>query len=354
MAYIADQDDDQIKKQQDQGLNTSGVVGANASAGPTASGGAAVDTKAPTSTGFVNLQQYIDANQGTGAKMASDATKDLSNQVTNYGQTAASTVSGAKGGFDAASKDDEAKQITGGLAKDANGTYGQASKYLSSGYSGPQASDYTGTLGASKDTLNGQLNGVDKQSNQQDLLRNAYGSNGQYSNGFGQLDSFLIGGQQEGRDVINGVKGQTSTVNNAYNGAANSLNGMQTDAQNRLASNQAGIKTAAKTDLGNIVGAGNQALAQKNASLDPNNVGTAKGSLGDVLTDKNHVDLQALSQLSGGQYDQNWNNKTFNAGTAKPAEAAGPAAPVLPAQNKEAANDSNARDPVTGRRRAHL
>jgi hypothetical protein len=351
MAYIADQDDDQIKKQQDQGLNTSGVVGANASAGPTASGGAAVDTKAPTSTGFVNLQQYVDANQGTGAKMATDATKDLSNQVTSYGQNATDTVNGAKSGFASASRDDEAKKITGGLAKDANGTYGQASKYLSSGYSGPQASDYTGTLGASKDTLNGQLNGVDKQSNQQDLLRNAYGSNGQYSNGFGQLDSFLIGGQQEGRDVINGVKAKTGDVNTAYNGAATSLNGMQTAAQNKLASNQAGIKTAAKTDLGNIVSAGNQTLAQKNASLNPNNVGTANASLGDVLTDKNHVDLQALSQLSGGQYDPNWNAKTFNAGTAKQ-EAAGPAAAPMLAQNKEAANDSYTLQ--NGRRRQHL
>lgn len=349
MAYIADQDDDQIKQQQDQGLNTSGVVGANAATGPTASGSSAVDTKAPTSTGFINLDKYLDANQGTGAKMATDATKGLTNQVTDYSQTAAKTVSGAKGAFDAASRTGEANKIKSGLASDANGTYGQASKYLQSGYSGPQTSDYTGTLGASKDTLNGQLNGVDKQSNQQDLLRNAYGSNGTYSNGFGQLDSFLMGGQQEGRDVLGNVKAQTGTVNNAYNGAATSLNGMQTAAQNNLASNKAGIRTAAKTDMGNIVGAGNTAVTAKNATLNPNNVGTANASLGDVLTDKNHVDLQALSQLSGGQYDPNWNNKTFNGGTA-PAEAIGRAAPV---RETRAANDSQARDPITGRRLAH-
>jgi hypothetical protein len=326
MAYLADQDDENDLQKQQNGQSTSGVVG-TATPGATASGGGAAPSgaanpTAPTSTGFVNLQSYLDANQGTGAGLAGAATKPLTDQVGTYGQTAANTVSGAKSGFDAAAGDSQAATAKSGLASDATGGYDAASHFVNSNYGGPKASDYTGALATQQGTLDGQLSGVDKQSNQQDLLNSAYGANGQqYTNGFGQLDSFLIGGSQDGRAAINGVKGQTANVDSAYNNAANSLNGMQTDSQNRLAANQAGVRSAAGADATNIVNGAQPLVGQKNTTLNKSNVGTAQASLGDVLTDKNRTDLQALSQLSGQAYNPDWNKKTFNAGTAAPVAA---------------------------------
>ena len=321
MAYIADPNDEDALQKQQGGQSTSGVVGTSTPGQTSASGtggtAPAGNPTAPTSTGFVNLQSYLNANQGTGAGLANTATKPLTDQVGAYGQTAANTVSGAKSGFDAAGGDAQAASAKSGLANDATAGYDAASHFVNSGYSGPKASDYTGTLATQQGNLDGQLNGVDKQANQQDLLSSAYGGNGkQYTNGFGQLDSFLIGGSQDGRNVINGVKGQTANVDGAYNSAANSLNGMQTTAQNQLAANQSGVRSAAGTDATNIVNGAQPMLGQKNGTLNSSNVGTAQASLGDVLTDKNKTDLQALSQLSGQAYNPDWNKKTFNAGTA--------------------------------------
>lgn len=319
MAYITDLEEEK-EKQKDGAQSTSGVVDSTATGGAATGKGPVVDTKAPTSSGFVNLQQYLDANKGAGAKMASESTKELSESADTYKKDADAAVQSFQKDSSAAAGDDDAAKLSSRLATDASGAYSDAAAFLGSSYGGPQAGTAAAELGASKEPIQGNLNKVDDTYYQKDLLRQTYGKDGHYTSGFGALDSFLMNGEQSGRDVISGVKAKAGEVGKAYDDAAARINQSETDARNKLAANQASLKDNARKVQENIVKQGLDKVGTINKGINRDFIETSDASLGDALSDKDRLDLEALANLAGADKDAAWYRKTFSSGRAKPVE----------------------------------
>lgn len=309
--------EEEKQKALQQGANTSGIVG-----GTTASGGSAGaqqgEAKDP-GTGFVNLQQYLDANKGAGAQLANDASKTLSAAADNYSTDASKLVQTAQDKFKEASKDTQAASINSGVKADASAIHDTAKDFLGAGYSGPLANDYTAGLGADKTRLQTDLGKVDDQATLQSNLKTAYGKNGRYTDGFSLLDSFLARGDQSGQDALKAVKDKGTTVGNTYDATAATLGQAEQDAKTKLNQNKTSIVDTAKNTRTGIEDSGKQKVSDLNSALDPTNVDTKAASLGDVYTDDDYSKLLALSDLANLDGDTSWYDSTYNKGQKRPA-----------------------------------
>ena len=329
MAYISDMTDDEKKKAEAQGsgVRTSGVIDGAATAGGN-TGAIATPTTAP-GTGFVNLQQYLDTNKGVGGKLAGDITKGVSDSVDTFKNNANATVDQSKVNFDSAAKDTDASKIKDTLKADASGVYSDANNFLGAGYSGPQATDYTAKLAADKNAVQGSLSQVDNQSYQQSALKDTYGKGQNYTKGFGLLDSFLINGDEAGRNKLAEVKAKGSEVGAAYDASALQLSAAEQAARDKLAANKKAIVDTAKTEKDGLLFTGATKIDELNKTLDPDKIETSTASYGDVFEQKNFDDLDALANLSMTDYNID-KNKTFSAGKDKPVVVAPPPPPPPP------------------------
>lgn len=322
MAYLVDPMDEENKKK--EGMNTSGVIGSSVTSSGSA-GAPAVDTKAPTSSGFVGLQQYLDANKNQGAGMASEMTKSLVSEADAFkGDAASKALEANEKIAEAARKASaSASQIGAGLINDTKDHYaqqggpdyfGQARDFLSSSYTGPKAEEFTGSLKVSSDKVKDKLGNVGDAASQEDLLRTAYGQNGNYSKGFSMLDSFLINGSEGGRAVVDSTKAKASDISKSYEDAASRINSAMADAQAKHEASKSEVKNSAKALKSNILSRGENAAANLNKSFNPAFLGSAKASIGDGLTTKNVDDIQAIDALIGDAFDPEKYRKTFAMG----------------------------------------
>lgn len=332
MAYLSNwQDDDKDPNAADGKQNTSGIVDGSTSVTPTSGAPAANTSQAPApGTGFVNLQSYLDQNKGEGGRLATDTTKDVANEADGYAGKAQGVVSDAASGFKAASGDDKAATINSGIANNAASTQSAAKDFLGAGYSGPLATDKSAGLAADKSSLDSRLGSVDNADTQAGALNDTYGKAGNYTQGFGLLDRFLMQGDQSGRDKTAEVKGKAAGVDSAYTDANNSLTTGEQAARNQLAANQKSVTTTAAQTQAQILKAAQDKQAALNAGLDPSHYdGTSQANLADGISHldpsggKLH-DLEALSAIQNGKTGD-WYTGAYNAGTAKPAPA-----PVAP------------------------
>jgi len=300
------------------GLNTSGVVGSN-----TAAGGQAAVATAQGGSGFTNLDKYLGTNEGQGSKLAGDATADLSKQANGFDASAKAATDKAATDYSGISKTatDTSASLQSGLASDASGTKAAAAKFLGAGYQAPTTGDYTNQLKVNADKLNQNLGQVDKAEYQGGLLKNAYQNNGLgYSNGFNQLDSFLMGADKSGRDVINGVKAKSAGVTANLDTANKAIGASDQAARTAYGGAQQQVRDTAASQYGKIDQDLNSQLAAKNSGLvREGRTGVKDASLGDVGSNKNRLDLQALAQLSGQNYDAGkYSARTFDAGQEIP------------------------------------
>lgn len=318
MAFIADLTDEEKQKAADQGsgVRTSGVIDGSAT-----SSGNQGDIAKPTTTpgtGFINLQQYLDTNKGVGGKLAGDMTKGVNDSVDKFKSDSSSVVDQSKTNFASASQDDKANEINSSLKTNASGTYDDASKFLGSAYSGPQATDYTASLAADRDRILGNLNQVDNQTFQQAALKDTFGKSGNpYTQGFGLLDSFLINGDESGRAKLAEVKARGGEVGSTYDTSAQELSNAEKSARGKFSANKNSIRDTAKSERENLIKAGESKIANLNKTLDANKIETSAASLGDVFEQKNFDDLDALAGLSlqENNFDR---GRTFNAGKERP------------------------------------
>lgn len=324
MAYASNfLTDEEKKKQQESGLNTSGIVDGYTSPGGGGASGAAPQQEKTPGTGYLNLAQYLDANKGKGAELANKATEDLQKSVTGYGTEAQKTLDTTKSKFDEAAGTDKAEGVKSAITNDPYTNKQTAKDFLGAGYSGPAATDYTSTLASQKDKLTGQLGKVDDFETQQQALQNAYGKAGNYTSGYGLLDSFLLRGDESGQAKINEVKGKARDVSNTYDQAAQELAQREQAAKEQLARNKKAILDTAIGKKDAIEQTGQQRLQtlDKQNEAYKQNEGYQSGSLGDVLQDKDKMDLEALAEIARLDPNSDWYKKTFDAGKAKAGQA---------------------------------
>lgn len=323
------QDDELEQQQQGQGLNTSGTQSIADAAGP----GAVNGPTAPTGSGFVNLDQYLKANDGSGAKLAGDATADLASQTTDYTKTAANTAQQATTDYTKTANDAKAQSanLQQGIANDANGNATAASKFLGVNYTAPDYTKTTGDLAAKAGTLNDNLKQVDDSDYQKGLLQSAYGKNQPYTSGFGALDSFLINGSQDGRDAIGAVKGKQADVTGALQNVNDTVAKQDAAARQAFADSQNALKGKAHDLFSQRDSANNAKVAAMNSGLQREGYDGVKDyGLGDsdVTSDADRLNLQALASLSGDNYDAGkYNQRGGTQGTLRP--VAPPPPPVV-------------------------
>ena len=297
------------------GLNTSGSM-------DTTTGGALPTNQDSTPTsGFVNLQQYLDTNKGAGAGIAGAYTGDLNKKVDAFKTSTDKTTKDTVGTIDAAGSGYESKGsgIIGDINNNMTGDLSGASNFMGQGYGGPDTSDTVAGLASNQTDINNQLGKVDDAATQQTGLMSTFGkdSGGNYSSGFGGLDRFIMGGDQSGRDVIARTKGRVGEVVNAYTGAKTAIGNAETAAKGKLTTAQANLKKAAGLRKGGIE-ANNftTRIADRNKTYGDNE-NTQGASIGDVMTGDEKSYLDALADISGGP--RSTYGSTFAAGNKKAA-----------------------------------
>jgi len=290
------------------GLNTSGVVGGSTSSQimqPTA--------KAPANSGFTNLDRYLDLNKGVGAGLASTANKGITDDVDKFGTDTTSTVSDLNTKFAESTKAAEtaATGIKDGLTKDASENLAGAKSFVGSGYTGPTVGSTVATLGATKNDLNGRLEKVDDYGTVQSNLSKQYN----YSDGFRDLDAFLMQGDKSGRDELAKIKGKTSDVNNVYNTAKKGLEGAEASGRTGYEGLQKGVKDST-AGIREKIKTGANARIGGYGSEAQGNVGFQGAGLGDVLSQAELDDIAALNDIGGLSAEEY--AKSYKAGAPPP------------------------------------
>lgn len=319
MAFMAPYLTDEEKRKAAEGTqrSTSGVVDSTVNASSN-TGSPTASTEASTpGTGFVNLQQYLDMNQGEGARLAGEANKDLINQTEGFKQDSANLVQNSQGSFEKATGADTASKVASGLASDASATYKAAKDFLGAGYKGPTAADLTSELAVNQKELVDNLSSVDDSGVINSKLQSTYGKSGPYTAGFGLLDSFLVGGTDSGKAKLSEIKNEANAVQDTFEDTTSQLSEAEKQAQDALAANKQKVIEAAKATKGSTVKEADSKISELNNSIS-NKVGASQASYGDVLSEDKAKDLEALDAIL--KESGNWWDKSFNAGKDKPVD----------------------------------
>lgn len=324
MAYLSNPLEDDKKQQAQAGTpSTSGVIdsstgGVGAPGGAPAANGA--DQRTP-GTGFVNLQSYLNANQGEGARMANDINKPLASEADAYKGNAQSAVADQTKALQSQTGADKVGTLKSGVLSNPTATLQSARDFLGSGNVDTSgATNAKAGLQASQKSLDDRLSKVTDPGTQITNLNQAYGKSGSpYTQGFSTLDQFLVNGSEDGRGALKAIQDKATGVDAAYNDASGQLDSAATTAQQQLDANRGIVKSAAQQARDARLTAARGRMLDMNAKLDPNGRdGVVNGSLGDALQGSDLSDLEALSALTGQGNGDDWYKHTYNAGTTRP------------------------------------
>ena len=294
-----------------------------------------------TGTGYTNLSKYLDVNQGSGGVVAGAVT---SNADKNIGE-ATSKINNWQA---QASKVDKTQtnelegyksQVNSDPTKvDANAFRAK----VNAGYNAPtQASAVTGyneafnAYGNAKDTY--QNLAKDDWSSRYSAVKDTFSKdNSNYTKGSGILDTFVAQGDQSGKDAFNnfatknagtfaadgnvlskattGVQGALDAEHNRWQGLAGADGSIMQDVATKQKSyldtvlgrqGQADTANATLNKKQDVLSAWAKELAtnrgQANAVYKPT---ATNYTLGDYTSDDERAQLEALSQLGGGDYDR--------------------------------------------------
>jgi hypothetical protein len=252
MAYLAESEVDKEKQQQQEGqgatneqvissqggtLGGSGAGSAPSSAGAGGSGNFSAQSRGGSAGGkrFTNLQSYLQGNQEQAQAMGSNvagkvasAAQDAQSKGQALSQDFQSKVSQAGEGYDS----NLVSSINSGQIDE-----GKAQAGLNAQYNGPKAySDLAGyqDYAGAKDKAAQQVAATQTEQGRGELLRQTYQRPG-YSAGQQRLDQFLLGGSQQGKQALEGVKNQ-------YGNVASDLSKQEQDAQGLVSQRQAELE----------------------------------------------------------------------------------------------------------------
>jgi hypothetical protein len=313
-------DDEQDQgMQQGQSLESSAVGGGPQAASSNVKGN-------QQGTGWQNLSTYLDMNQGQGAGVATGITKKSQDDIDSATSNAQAWADAAKGRVDQGTKQDTwSSQINSDPTKvDANAFNAWRS-----------AADYTGPVNAQADTGYGSVYGQVQKSNQainniqnydtqKALAQETFGKNGRYTGGMGTLDTFIMRGDQSGKDALQGFQTRNAGFSKDWD---KTVEGVDTYAKGAGARGKSAVDSANKVVNDKYAAMSAKAQADAQAKLkaerdalqsgvlqqyldagisDPNsgmlaNTVTTRGvNMADGLND---ADLAALNALSGLDMD---------------------------------------------------
>lgn len=322
-------DDEQEQgMQQGQSLESSTVGGGPQAAASNVQGN-------QQGTGWQNLSTYLDMNQGQGAGVATGITKKSQEDIDGATSNAKAWADAAKGRVDQGTKKDTwSEQINSDPTKvDANAFNAWRS-----------AADYTGPANAQADSGYGSvygqvqkssqaINNIQNYDTQKALAQETFGKGGRYTGGMGTLDTFIMRGDQSGKDALQGFQTKNAgfskdwdkTVEgvDSYAKGAGARGKAATDSANKAVTDKYAAMTAkAQADAQAKLKAERDALQSgvlkqyADAGINPttgmlsNTVTTRGVNMADGLND---ADLAALNSLAGLDMDAATNALTRDA-----------------------------------------
>lgn len=211
------------------------------------------------SKGWTNLTRYVDANKGADAKMG----QALQSNIAGRGQKANEAATGYQNQASAAVNAGTAKdnglmdRIRNSASSVSKEEYDQAAN---AGYTGPKAYN-DGQLGQGFQNAESQVKQTSDLANSTDtfegrtkLLDETY-KQPSYSSGEKRLDSFLVGGGEQGAAAMKDIQqnyGTGSDFTKGWEGLVNKVQGDIGAANAASAKNAADTKAAAATAQGNV------------------------------------------------------------------------------------------------------
>jgi hypothetical protein len=319
------------EENQNQGQATS-LEGTALGGGPTPATSA--QPAKPQGTGWNNLQTYLTANQGQGGNVANAITQDTQKRVDAADSNAKLWEDEAKKRVDQNTRTDDkgyGQQIQSGdptkidqnafgAWKNLSNYWGAANAQADSGY----GSVYNQTQQAKKDVA-----GVQNYDTQKALAQQTFGKNGRYTQGMGTLDTFIMRGDQSGKDALQGFQDKNKSFGQTFDSAVGNINSYAQGAEQRgqsaydnlmgmLGQRRQSIQDTAQQNLGKVYGDARSAAEQQvrdayvKAGRDPN-IGFGTGGTISRASDMSWVDglgdpeLAALNQLSNLDDDANTN-----------------------------------------------
>lgn len=336
MPYAGFLTEEELKKKEEaQGMTGPGssytqAQTQNQGTGP--QGGTGMSTQAAPSTGargsgWVNLQQYLTANQGKGRGTAETVVNSAQGQIDSAIQGIENQATKAKEEIGKATinrneeLERQVKNQSQNVDRDA------FKKYASQTYQGPRAISDTGgykdILGAYS-RAKGNVEGLQDKDKRAEALKTSL-NDARYSRGMSALDSLLMG--QEGEDVFRTFRDRNANLDNRKS----DIEGRVSEAAKKAEENsRAAVQSLRDTTSGSyrdLLTANERELAARNqgraAEIDASaralfgdqmadqygidrkqfmryyNAPEAQYSLGDVLSDDERARMSALADLAG-------------------------------------------------------
>lgn len=167
-------------------------------------------------SGFVNLQDYLKANEGENAtKMAGDVSGNIAQSVNDYKATADKAVTDISAKADGATirSDvgliDKAKNnLSGVITSDADRASMEAGRQKYTGPTAQQATDdYAAAVTPAKTKAKGKISATNDFAGTGALLRDTYTQPERtYTKGENSLDNFIVGASAPGKQMIENTK----------------------------------------------------------------------------------------------------------------------------------------------------
>lgn len=288
----------------------------------------------PSPTGYIPLQQYLQANVGAGAGVKNI----LGGQVEQTASAAEKEIGGVQtAGTTAAQKaqseaEKQGSQVRSDLAWDPSANVEKAKGFLEQTYQGPESSPYAAQVKAAQETAKGKIGLLSSEEGKQAALQGAV--KGPYSAGYGSLDRYLFAQDPGAKAQFEAQQKLASEkVYRTGAGAQQAIDAQVDFAKQKLKNQQAALKESAKTvqsaktqraqaktnKLNKEEAAMAAAFAAKEQEqgkriTDKNWTPGQAATLADVLSDRGLADIEALSQISGVGFDQAQKQKGYKKG----------------------------------------
>lgn len=326
MAYRSNLIDEEDQKGIAPATPSSGVFTAQGSTGTPAQNQQATPTSAPSAagTGFVNLERYLGANQGAGAGIGKAALGTTGKEAyeASLGSTTAGYGSETQKAGEATAK--KAGELGAGLEAKPMDTIQGATEFLGESYSGPKADVAAARAKAEEAAQQQKLATLGTTAGQQSALQTAFRGQGKpYTKGYSILDQFIMGANPEAQGQFEAQRQeQVERAREAGTGAQEQLKSQQKAAEEQFKKQQESVKAAGTKAFTKRASDVDKALAQKMIEAEARKTGfegVVLPSEGDVASEQQLAELEALSKIAGLPFDRNaYAKKTYAEGTAKP------------------------------------
>lgn len=285
-------------------------------------------------SGYIPLQQYLQANVGAGAGVKNI----LGSQVQQTVSGAEKEIGGVQSTAEAAAKkaqteaEQQGTKVREALAWDPTANVEQAKGFLESIYQGPEASPYAAQVKAAQEAAKGKIGLLSTEEGKQAALKGAV--KGPYSAGYGALDRYLFAQDPTGgAKFAEEQKAASEKVYRTGSGAQQAIEAQVDFAKEKLKQQQAKLKESAQ----NVQAAKTKRAEAKVAKLNKEEQARAAAfaakeqeqgkritdkvynpgqaaTLADVLSEKGLADIEALSRISGVGLDQAQKQKGYKKG----------------------------------------